>query len=120
MVNVDAVLLKVLKQLQQEVSEGHYPETGICSYVGMNVGGFLGDVYNRMREIMHQWPLATGSKAFPVPACEGDNDFSSALQAYQSYAELKLLWSGSEHAELRKQLLNWMVDQLEKNQNEDS
>lgn len=124
MKTIDAVLLATLKQLQQEVSEGKFPQSGICSYVSMNCVGFTyndtyRNVYRRMRDLMMQWPLSTGSKGFPVPAFMDCPSFAEANSAYHFHAANRTLWGDNEHAELRKQLLSWMIEQLEK-QNENS
>jgi hypothetical protein len=116
MLNVDAVLLATLKQLQQEVSEGKYPLSGICSYVSVNCyyDSTYRSVYHRMRNLMMQWPLSTGSKGFPVPAFKDCPSFDEANSAYHFHAANRTLWGDNEHAELRKQLLSWMIEQLEK------
>lgn len=119
MVNVDAVLLKVLKKLQQEVSVGTFPQSGICSYVSMSMvgwpyGGNYRSAYHRMKELMIQWPLSTKSKSFPVPFSETNKSVELADRAYHSHESNRTLWGDNEHAELRKQLLSWMIEQLEK------
>lgn len=121
--DIDKRLLGQLVDLQHHVTEsvnrgfiyieefnGWY---GICSACSDSTK-------DRLRELMLQWPLSSGSKAFPVPAARnqvGMEDVrSSALRKYQ-YSEPDEMWLTGEYAELRRELLAWLIKTLEESVN---
>lgn len=108
-------LLEILKQLKNEVSVGNYPAAGICAYVKKYNSDPV--VYNQMSRLMMCWPKSTKYEPFPVPASNSDRSYRSAIQTYMDAILGNTLWCQSEHAMLRHELLSWMIEQLEK-QNE--
>ena len=119
---IDKKLLKQLRTLREyvddAVEDGHVSSSnqkfngwyGICHYCTESVKG-------RLAELNAQWPLSTGSYVYPVPASRDDQyDVSAAGRAFtHSYPEQ--MWITGEYAELRRELLDWLIKTLEETVN---
>lgn len=116
---IDKKLLKQLRTLREyvddAVEDGHVSSSnqefsgwyGICHYCTEAVKG-------RLAELNMQWPLSTGSHVYPVPASRDDQyDVSAAGRAFTCSAP-DHMWVIGEYAELRRELLDWLISGLEK------
>lgn len=91
-----------------------HPVTGIC--VAMHVyftqtherEGTRDVIIKKVEELMLEWPLNSGNKAFPVPNPER----AGGKAAQQVYMFSSDLWVGP-YGELRLKLLNWLIDKVE-------
>lgn len=71
----------------------------------------------RLKELMMQWPLSTGSRAFPVPASRSELGMAGAAMRKYRYSEPEEMWLNGEYAELRRELLAWLIKTLEESVN---
>ena len=76
---------------------------GICSEFNRHYHGCF-DKSEDLRRLFRLWPKFSGCAVYPVPG-------SGA--AFSRAVSTKRLWSG-EYGKLRKELLNFMIEQLEK------
>lgn len=93
-----AVLL-ALYRVKFAASKKH----GICGEVSKR-GGYNPVIMPELQRLFSLWPKYSGDQTFPIPG---------GYVAYQSAAWSTAMWSG-EYGALRKELLNFMIEQLEK------
>lgn len=91
-------LLAALYRVKFSVFKTH----GICGEIGPHRACF--DKRGGLRRLFGLWPKFSGNSTFPVPGGE---------EAFRLAAGTKRMWSG-EYGQLRKELLNFMIEQLEK------
>jgi hypothetical protein len=125
MKNVNNELLSVLKDLRTFVNEamtsGNYDTTkfcavtGICNYVDINASAQASDLAD---QLMRKWEFAlVGDGGYIVPASRDKlQDADAASEIYQAASEEEM-WFEGEYAELRRELLDWMIEQLEESVN---
>lgn len=114
--SMNQVLLDTLLELRENVRQAsldndYYPETfdaqkGICGHIPDSVDDDF------VLKLMGRWPLHTGDIGFCVPANRKDNSYESARDAYMK-SNNEHMWFTGEYAELRMELLNWMIKELE-------
>lgn len=101
----------LLEQLQALHKNG--PQSmrhGICTQVSRLTA--LED--GRMTHLMAMWPEGTGDARYPVPADRSNNDVGAAQIAYMK-ASTTIMWSRSiEYGQLRWELLEWLIEELQK------
>lgn len=76
---------------------------GICGEFNLRYDG-CGNIREEFRRLFRLWPRCSGDTVYPVPG--GHEAFWFAIR-YGS------MWSG-KYGKLRKELLNFMIEQLEK------
>lgn len=59
---------------------------------------------------MDKWPGHSGNQLFPVP--DPDNSLLGPADTYSYHSEAGTMWSGSEYASKRIELLNWLIKHL--------
>lgn len=114
-----STLLNILMQLQSEVDAGNPPkEFGICNYVWTGSNALT--EYDQLRKLYVRWPHYSGDFCFPIPehkhmTVSDAHDY--AQQAYQDRRnDPELMWLEGEYAELRRELLAWLIATLKKEQ----
>lgn len=109
-------LLDILTQLQADVQEYLHTDVppgsltiseGICWHIDEDVTAKATEEFKLAVTLMHQWPKRSGERGFPVPS----TTTSSASGAYREHRDM---WHGSEYADLRRELLAWMIEELKK------
>lgn len=90
------------------------PLTGICDAMGVYFNqtheseGNRDVIIKKVKELMLEWPLSSGNKAFPVP-----NPEKAGGKAAQSvYTFSRNMWVGP-YGELRLNLLDWLIAKVE-------
>lgn len=103
---------RLLEKLQELHTNGPTPYCrGICtqlhSHLTIQERGYL-------LHLIQQWPGSSGRVNFPVPASRTD---TSPEAAYHKYMEsnTKQMWDrDTEHGQLRWELLEWLIEELQK------
>lgn len=121
MENVNTELLSVLKNLRSLVtkvmtSDGYNTTkfcniTGISHYVWSNASS---QAFDLSEQLMCKWEFAlVGNCGYIVPASRDKlQDADAASEIYRTASETEM-WFEGEYAELRRELLDWMIEQLE-------
>ena len=103
---------RLLERLQELHTNGPAPNNhGICTQVSEHL-----TIQERgcLLRLMQQWPGRSGRVNFPVPANRTD---TSPKAAYHKYMEsnTKKMWDrDTEHGQLRWELLEWLIEELQK------
>lgn len=105
---MSATLLERLKNLHQN---GPAPRKyGICT----QVRGITALETGYMHHLMLQWPGCSEHFTFIVPARRSDTSAKSAQNAY-AYCNTVQMWDrNTEYGALRWELLEWMIEELQK------
>ena len=93
-----------LKRLQSEGPVDGESFLGICDIMAVRVNSYKVSVYPVLRLAAEGWPKHSGDSVYPVPGvggCTADAAFRYALDK----------WTG-EYGDLRRELLDWIVDHL--------
>lgn len=110
-------LLDILTQLQADVQDyingnGAHdainPYNGICAHIDHEE---CSQEHYVAQTLMQQWPKRADSACFVVPASRTDASENAAEDAYNECMDM---WHGSEYADLRRELLAWMIEELKK------
>ncbi|BAM63056.1 hypothetical protein ETP1_005 [Edwardsiella phage ETP-1] len=102
------VLLIALTDIEQTLARGALPTeggnaTGLCKAVLDRHGS-----PRLLTTMMMDWPKYSGNPAYPIPSCRG----KSAREEYQQATE-RGMWFGTKYAELRRELLAYLIKELQ-------
>ena len=98
-------LLAALKKLRDEGLD--YPNLGICAHVIPRQNEFL--------RLATGWPKHSGDYQYPIPGVDG----RTPEVAYNSFWGKEQKWNPDHpYGALRLELLNWCIEQLERQERE--
>lgn len=103
---------RLLEKLQELHTNGPAPYNhGICTQLS---GPLTIRERGCLLHLMQQWPSRSGSVNFPVPASRTDTSPKAAQLKYAK-SNTKQMWdSNTEHGQLRWELLEWLIEELQK------
>jgi len=101
-------MLEILKELKEGVI--YEPSCGICFQVVTQTEFHATPI---MEELFERWPKYTGSIAYPI--CT--NKRIGGSDQYDNAKEKGTMWSNTPYGKARKELVNFMIEELEKELN---
>lgn len=103
---------RLLEKLQELHTNGPAPYNhGICTQVSEHLT-VLEKGY--MLYLMRQWPERSGHIDWPVPASRTDTSPKAAYHKYMA-SDTKKMWDrNTEYGQLRWELLEWLIEELQK------
>lgn len=103
---------RLLEKLQELHTNGPAPyNNGICTQISRHL-----TIQERgcLLRLMWQWPGYSGHVNFPVPANRTDTSPKAAYYKYMT-SNTKQMWDrDTEHGQLRWELLEWLIEELQK------
>lgn len=81
-----------------------FKQHGICGELGLYYRGNASEFREELWRLFALWPKFSSNLAYPIPG---------AGAAYLTAKACRTMWSGP-YGDLRKELLNFMIEQLEK------
>lgn len=104
-------MASLLEKLQELHTNGPKPYClGICS----QLTGLTNLERGYLLHLMKQWPGSSGHVDFPVPASRTDISTRAAKFKYVK-SNTKQMWDrNTEHGQLRWELLEWLIEELQK------
>lgn len=114
-------ILKALKALLDDVTEGHTPNSSICNTLpDYNIDYTLQKYV--LRKYLKTWKYFSGDPVFPVPGEKRKYDVKEyrALRSYQKHKANKTLWKGEQRyyrISLLKHFIKKVRKELEKLEN---
>lgn len=108
--NLLRVARTIRKELKKLLGVSAKPRNAICGLFDRTLcyGEFYYDSMTCLKDIMQSWPGGTGCRVFPVPASRANRSKRAAAEAYVDLPH----WEG-EQLELRLELLDYIIEQLE-------
>lgn len=102
---------RLLEKLQELHTNGPAPYNhSICT----QLTGLTSQERGYMLYIMRQWPERSGHIDLPVPASRTDTSPKSAQHKYMA-SDTKKMWDrNTEYGQLRWELLEWLIEELQK------
>lgn len=115
-IQIEKNLLQVARTIRKELKKllgvSAKPRNAICGLFERALddwhGEFIYDSMTCLKDIMQLWPDGTGCRVFPIPASRADRSKRAAAEAYVDLPH----WEG-EQLELRLELLDYIIEQLE-------
>lgn len=110
-------LLDILLHTDSLVKNNEVTDVGICVYIGKLCKGDFTDIKEArelFRTIARTWEYCLANCEYLVPASRDNKDIKEAENAYWSVDTAKEMWYEGEYAELRRELLAYVIKELSK------
>lgn len=121
--DIDKIDKRLLQQLtdlnyyvQESVQRGFIYHEEFSVWHGI-CGNCTVATRTRLKDLTAQWPLSTGSRAYPIPASRNQLGQVDEARSKYRYSEPEEMWLNGEYAELRRELLAWLIKTLEESVN---